>query len=176
MEHTGNNSIVSNALVAQSDCISQGSKVYDSIIRSLQKLEEFISSAIKKIIAGKEEENIVSVNDVKESFESIEDILREIPFYEDEYYTFFSIKLMAFYLLDDESLHHHMYMVIDLINAFMDLIQSKSDGLDEYNAKRKEYISISLKHEQKFYTTICQPSENYDEETLAKIMSGILSL
>lgn len=166
--------VVNNSILAQGDCIVKGPQI-DPFIADLQGLNEMISSLIQKIIRGTDE-NLNLANDVKEYFESFKKILKKDSFYEDEYYTFYSIKIMADYLLDDESLHHYLDMVIDLISELIMLIQSKKGNSKDYPAKKEEYNLFFMKYEQRFYTTIYEPSEHYDEETLSKIMTGLLDL
>lgn len=176
MKYATNDMIGTYALISQSDHVSKGSKIYEPFIDALQRLNEIISSNVGKIIADVEEENLCLVQDTKESFESFKKILRKDSFYEDEYYAFYSIKVMAFYLLDDKSLHHYLDMVLDLIAKLIELIQSKKGDLNEYSIKKEEFSLFFCEYEEKFYTSICKPSKHYDEETLSKIMTGLLNL
>lgn len=177
MEHVITNFRPNNSIILQPDYISQGSKFYDSFVNALKKLKEAISSNVKKIVVHEAEQSSTKlVFEIKESFESIEDILGKSPFYEEEYYTFSSIKDMAFYLLDDESLYIHLDIILDLISGFIDLVQIKKVDLEEYIDKQEEFSLVLSNHEQKFYTEICEPSEYYDEETLSKITNSLLDL
>ena len=174
MRNMTNSMIINNSISVQSDYISQGSRIYDSFINSLEKLKEMISSKLKKILSS--EEDLELVLDIKESFESIEEILSKDPFYEEEYYAFFSIKIMSFYLLEDKSLYHFLDMILDLINGFIGLIRFKNGNSEEYLEKQEEFALFLSKYEQKFYTKICEPSEYYDEGTLSMITNSLLDL
>lgn len=177
MEIVNNSYLPRNSFSVQSDYISQGSKFYDSFVNALKKLKETISSNVKKIVVHEEEQSSTNhVLNIKESFESIEDILGKSPLYEDEYFTFSSIKDMAFYLLDDEALYVHLDMILVLISGFIDLVQIKKANFNEYVEKQKEFDLLLSKYEQKFYTEICEPSEYYDEETLSNITNSLLNL
>lgn len=47
---------------------------------------------------------------------------------------------------------------------------------DEYKIKYDKFTSDLMDMEQKFFTKIYNPSENYDEETLSKITNSLLDL
>lgn len=164
------------SIIIQSDYISQGAKFYDSFVNALKELKEIISSKVEKIVHNEEKSSTQLVLDIKESFESIEDILAKSPLYEDEYFTFSSIKDMSFYILDDKSLYAHLEMILDLITNFIDIIQIKKSNSRDYVEKQEEFSLFLSKYEQKFYTEISKPSEYYDERTLGEITNSLLDL
>ncbi|WP_407381549.1 hypothetical protein, partial [Methanobrevibacter sp.] len=109
------------------------------------------------------------------SFNNTENILYNLDFFEEEYYDFSSIKDIAFYILDNKSLLHHISIVRNLLNSFYDLVQFKKDFSNEdYNHKYKEFSSELIDVEQLFYTKIYQPSQNYNEEALSEISNSLL--
>nr|MCR5027225.1 hypothetical protein [Methanobrevibacter sp.] len=62
-------------------------------------------------------------------------------------------------------------------NSFYNLVISKLElSEDDYEKKYDDFASELIVFEQKFYTSICKPSENYDEEILSEISNSILDL
>ena len=178
MEYVTNNMIHRNDIPIPSNYISQGHNFYNSFVNALKELKEIISSNVEKMVQNEEQRSSQLVLDIKESFVSIEDILSKSPLFEDEYYTFSSIKDMSFYILDDKSFYDYLGMILDLITNFFDLIQIKMDKtiFEEYVVKQEEFSLFLSKYEQKFYTEICEPSEYYDEKTLSEITNSLLDL
>lgn len=96
-------------------------------------------------------------------------------FFKDEYYDFFSIKDIIFYILDNKTLLNNISLFKDLINSFYNLVLSKKDfSNEEYDLKYSEFSSQLVDVEQSFYTEIYEPSENYNEETLSEISNSLL--
>ena len=142
MEYVSDSLILKNSITIPKDNNYRGTKVYDSIVKALEKLKEKINSNVEKIVHKEEQTTVELISDIKKSFESIENILIKEPIYEEEYFSFASIKDMAFYILDDASLHEHVNMITDLILAFFKVIQFKN----YYQIMRKNftlsYISL----------------------------------
>ena len=186
MEYVTNNMIHRNDIPIPSNYISQGHNFYNSFVNALKELKEIISSNVKKMVQNEEQRSSQLVLDIKESFVSIEDILSKSPLFEDEYYTFSSIKDMSFYILDDKSFYDYLGMILDLITNFFDLITNININynktfmdktiFEEYVVKQEEFSLFLSKYEQKFYTEICEPSEYYDEKTLSEITNSLLDL
>ena len=176
MEYVTGNYLSKDPIATPANYISKDLNIYDSFINTLKKLKEFIYSNVNRVVNQNEQDSEQIVLEIKDSFESIENILDKLPFYDDEYYYFSSIKDMAFYILEDKSLHSHLTIISPLINLFYDLIQIKKSDLKEYPDKQKEFTLLLSKHEQKFYTEICKPSEHYNEETLGKITNSLLNI
>lgn len=171
-----NNNIIKNPINCQENYLCQGINLYNSTVNALKKVVKKVYSEVEAIF-NKEETNIsVLISGIKKDFESIENILGKSPLYEYEYIKFSSIKDIAFYLLDD-SLFSYLYMVIELMDSFYEIIQVKKDkNIEDYELKQEEFSLLLFKHEQKFYTEICKPSEHYNEETLGKITNYLLDL
>lgn len=115
------------------------------------------------------------IGNIKDSFDNTENILSNLDFFKDEYYDFSSIKDMAFYILDNKSLLHHISMIRGLLNSFYDLVQFKKySSNEEYKQKYEEFSSKLVDVEQSFYTEIYEPSGNYNEEALSEISNSLL--
>ena len=155
---------------------SQSRSIYDSFINALKELKEMIFSNVENILVQKDEPSLdVLIGNIKDSFNNTENILSNLDVFNDEYYDFTSIKDMAFYILDNKSLLHHISMIRSLLNTFYDLVQFKKDSSNkEYEQKYEEFSSELVDTEQLFYTEIYEPSENYDEETLSEISNSLL--
>lgn len=160
-----------------SNYILDNQQSYSNFINLFKELNEKILKSIEKITS--KNENLLNklIIELKESFESLSKILREIKLYEDEYYDFFSIKRMAFYILDNKELLNQLPSIKKLMNLFCNLIQMKTK-LDEENylKEHKEFNMKLVSYEQYFYTKICEQSENYDEDTLSKITNTFIKL
>ena len=176
MEYVSDSLILKNSITIPKDNNYRGTKVYDSIVKALEKLKEIINSSVEKIVHKEEQSTVELILNIKKSFESIENILIKEPIYEEEYFSFASIKDMAFYILDDTSLHAHVHMITDLIRSFFNAIQFKKGTVEEYKREYGAFSSLLSDYEEKFYTEIYQPSEHYDEETLGKITNSLLNL
>ena len=83
-------------------------KTYENFLNLLNELKEKILKSLDRIITKDEEKLNNLIIDLKESFETVTENLREIKFYEEEYYDFFSIKRMAFYILDNKELFEQL--------------------------------------------------------------------
>ena len=152
-------------------------KTYENFLNILNELKEKILKSLDGIITKDEEKLNNLIIDLKESFETVTENLREIKFYEEEYYDFFSIKRMAFYILDNKELFEQLPSIRTLINSFYKLIQKKTASNNEnYLEEHKHFNSELVAYEQFFYTKICKPSENYDEKTLSKITNALIKL
>lgn len=155
--------------------ISNPKNIYDSFIEALKELKEKIYSSVENIIQNNKPSLGELIENLKESFNTTEDILSHLDFLEDEYHDFSSIKDMVFYILDDESLLGNISMFKDLLNSFYNLVQSKKDSSnEEYDITYEEFSTQLVDVEQSFYTGIYEPSENYDEETLSEISNSLL--
>ncbi|WP_295620628.1 hypothetical protein [uncultured Methanobrevibacter sp.] len=160
-----------------SNNILENQQTYSNFINLFNELNEKILKSIEKITS--KNENLLNklIIELKESFESLSNILREMKLYKDEYYDFFSIKRMAFYILDNKELLNQLPSIKTLMNLFYNLIQMKTK-LDEENYlnEHKEFNMKLVSYEQYFYTKICKQSENYDEDTLSKITNTFIKL
>lgn len=156
--------------------ISNPGNVYDSFINALKVLKEKIYSNVENIIIQNNEPSLDElIDNLKDSFNTAENILSNLDFFEDEYYDFSSIKDMVFYILDNKSLLKNISMFEDLLNSFYDLVQFKKDSSnDEYGVKYDEFSSQLVDVEQLFYTEIYEPNENYSEKTLSEISNALL--
>lgn len=156
--------------------ISNPGNVYDSFINALKVLKEKIYSNVENIIVQNNEPSLDElIGNLKDSFNTAENILSNLDFFEDEYYDFSAIKDMVFYILDNKSLLKNISMFEDLLNSFYDLVQFKKDSSnDEYGVKYGLFSSKLVDVEQVFYTEIYSSSENYSEETLSEISNSLL--
>ncbi len=156
--------------------VSNPRNIYDSFINALNELKEKIILNVENILVQKDETSLDElIENLKDSFNNTENILYNLDFFEEEYYDFSSIKDIAFYILDNKSLLHHISIVRNLLNSFYDLVQFKKDFSNEdYNHKYKEFSSELIDVEQLFYTKIYQPSQNYNEEALSEISNSLL--
>ena len=124
----------------------------------------------------------VELQEIKDYFEEISEMLREVmlikPEYEDEYFFYDSVKDMALYILDDVNLlHQHKDFITDIVLLFRERIRFKEElSSKDYARKVEEFDLKLMDYEQFFYTKICTPSENYDEEVLSKITNALLDL
>jgi hypothetical protein len=150
--------------------------VYDSFINAINELKEKIYSNVENILVQNNQPALDElIENIKDSFDNIKNILSNLDFFEDEYYDFSSIKDMAFYILGNKSLLHHLSMIKGLLNSFYNLVQFKKDSSnEEYEQKYGEFSSELVDIEQSFYTEIYEPSENYNEETLSEISNSLL--
>lgn len=156
--------------------ISNPGNVYDSFINALKVLKEKIYSNVENIIVQNNEPSLDElIDNLKDSFNTAENIVSNLDFFEDEYYDFASIKDLVFYILDNKSLLKNILMFKDLLNSFYDLVQFKKEySNEEYGIKYEEFSSQLVDVEQLFYTEIYSPSENYGEETLSEISNSLL--
>ena len=169
-----NNQFISGA--PSNSYISMSKKVIDSFIDAFIEVKGIIYSNVEKIVHREPSLDELILN-LKESFNTTEYLLSKLDFLEDEYYDYSSIKDMLFYILDDKSLLNHISLFKELLNSFYDLILSKIELSDEgYENKYDEFSSKLINLEQKFYNSICKPSENYDEKTLSEIFNSILDI
>ncbi|WP_407421018.1 hypothetical protein [Methanobrevibacter sp.] len=150
--------------------------IYDSFINAIKELKEKIYSNVENIIVQNNPPALDElIQNIKDSFDNTENILSNLDFFEDEFYDFSSIKDMAFYILDNKSLLHHISMIRGLLNSFYDLVQFKKGSSNEaYEQKYYEFSSELVDIEQSFYAEIYEPSENYNEETLSEISNSLL--
>lgn len=148
---------------------SKSRNIYDSFINTIKELKEKIYSIVENTIIQKDEPSLDElIGNIKDSFNNTEKILSNLDFFKDEYYDFSSIKDMAFHILDNKSLLHHIALIKSLLNSFYNLIQFKKDSSnEEYELKYEEFSSQLVDIEQSFYTEIYEPGENYNEETLS---------
>ena len=161
----------------QSNYTFDSQKTYENFINLLKELKEKILKSLDKITSKNEEILNQLIFELKESFESVAKTLKEIKFYEEEFYDFFSIERMAFYILDNKELFENLSSINTLISSFYKLIQIKAKLNDEeYLEEYKQFNLELVAFEQFFYTKICKPSENYDEDTLSKITSAFIKL
>ncbi|WP_295031404.1 hypothetical protein [uncultured Methanobrevibacter sp.] len=173
MENANNTFIIDGS---SNNYISKSKKVFDSFINALKELKETIYSNVEKIVHNDPFLDTLILT-LKDSLNNIESILSKLNFLEDEYYDYSSIKDMIFYILDDKSLLNNISLFGDLIDSFYNLIQFKLDLSDEdYEAKYDDFSSKLIGIEQIFYTSICKPSENYDEKILSEISNSLLDL
>ena len=151
------------------------SNIYDSFINALNELKEKIYSNVENIIQNNKPSLEDFIENLKDSFNTSEEILSHLDFFEDERYDFSSIKDMVFYILDNKTLLNNISMFKDLINSFYNLIQSKKDSSNEEYGLKYDKFSLQLVDvEQSFYTQIYEPGENYNEETLSEISNSLL--
>lgn len=120
--------------------------------------------------------------ETKNFLENLDDILSQLLIIKDEYSDFLILKLIFNYFLDNKKLINksNLDFLKNLFNRFFDLIDYKLKCLEDNNqlAYEKEYEEFSIflfNQEQIFFTEICKPSENYDEEALSKINNSLLS-
>ena len=111
---------------------------------------------------------------MKDSFNNVENTLSHLDFIEEEYYDFLSIKDMVFYILD-YGLIEHISLFECLLGSFFEVISLKLNSSKDYQIKYDEFSSELIDVEQFFYTEIYEPSENFNEETLAQISNLILN-
>ena len=138
-------------------------------------MKEKIYSNVENIIQNNKPSLEDFIENLKDSFNTSEEILSHLDFFEDERYDFSSIKDMVFYILDNKTLLNNISMFKDLINSFYNLIQSKKDSSnEEYGLKYDEFSLQLVDVEQSFYTQIYEPGENYNEETLSEISNSLL--
>ena len=131
------------------------SNIYDSFINALNELKEKIYSNVENIIQNNKPSLEDFIENLKDSFNTSEEILSHLDFFEDERYDFSSIKDMVFYILDNKTLLNNISMFKDLINSFYNLIQSKKDSSnEEYGLKYDEFSLQLVDVEQSFYTQI----------------------
>ena len=144
--------------------------------KAIKELKEKIYSLVENTIIQKDEPSLDElIGNIKDSFNNTEKILSNLDFFKDEYYDFSSIKDMAFHILDNKSLLHHIALINSLLNSFYNLIQFKKDSSnEEYELKYEEFSSQLVDIEQSFYTEIYEPGENYNEETLSEISNSLL--
>lgn len=139
-------------------------------------MKEKIYSNVENILVQNNEPSLDElIENIKYSFNNTENILSNLDFFKDEYYDFSSIKDMAFYILDNKSLLHHISIVKGLLNSFYNLVQFKKDSsIEEYEQKYDEFSSELIDVEQFFYTEIYGPNEKYNEEALSEISNSLL--
>ena len=153
------------------------SNIYDSFINALNELKEKIYSNVENIIQNNKPSLEDFIENLKDSFNTSEEILSHLDFFEDERYDFSSIKDMVFYILDNKTLLNNISMFKDLINSFYNLIQSKKDSSNEEYGLKYDKFSLQLVDvEQSFYTQIYEPGENYNEETLSEISNSLIKI
>lgn len=156
--------------------IDRSKKILDSFINALKEVKKTIHSNVEKIVHRELYLDELIIN-LKYSFNTTEHLLSKVDFLENEYYDYSSIKDMLFYILEDKSLLNHISLFKELLDSFYNLVLSKIELSDEdYEKKYDEFSSKLIDIEQIFYTSICKPSENYDEETLSEISNSILDL
>lgn len=173
IENTNNQFIINTP---SNNYISRSKKVIDSFIDVFIEVKEIISSNVQKIVHKEPSLDQLIIN-LKDSSNDAEHLLGKLDFLEKEYYDYSSIKDMLFYILDDKSLLNHISLFKDLFNSFYNLVISKLElSEDDYEKKYDDFASELIVFEQKFYTSICKPSENYDEEILSEISNSILDL
>lgn len=173
MENVNNIFIIDGS---SNNYISKSKKVFNSFISALKELKETIYSNVEKIVHNDPFLDKLILT-LKDSFNNIDSILSKMYFLEDEYYDYSSIKDMIFYILDDKSLLSNISLFEDLIDSFYNLIQFKFDLSDEdYKVKYDDFSSKLINIEQIFYTSICKPSEKYDEKVLSEITNSLLDL
>lgn len=155
---------------------SKSRNIYDSFINAIKELKERIYSNVENIIVQKDKPSLEElIGNIKDSFNNTENILSNLDFFKNEYYDFSSIKDIAFYILDNKSLLHHISMIRDLLNSFYNLVQFKKySSNEEYKQKYEKFSSKLVDTEQYFYTEIYEPSENYNEEALSEISNSLL--
>lgn len=162
-------------ITINNEYVSYARPIYDAFINAIKELKESIYSNVDNILRNNRPSSGFLIENIKYSFVNTESILSSLDFFEDEYYDFSSIKDMAFYILDDESLLCHISMIKSLLNSFYTLVQFKKDySNEEYENKYEEFSSQLVDAEQLFYTRIYEPSENYNEETLSEISNSLL--
>ena len=159
----------------ETEYISNPGNGYDSFINALKVLKETIYLNVEDIIVQNNEPLDGLIDNLKDSFNTAENILFNLDFFENEYYDFSSIKDMVFYILDNKPLLKNISMFEDLLNSFYNLVQSKKDSSNvEYDLKYDAFSSQLVNVEQLFYTEIYAPGENYNEETLSEISNSLL--
>lgn len=165
-----------NVYIINNDYVSKSMNIYDSFINAIKELKEKIYSNVENIIVQNNGPSLDElIENIKYSFNNAENILSNLDFFEDEYYDFSSIKDMAFYILDNKSLLHHISIVKGLLNSFYNLVQfKKNSSSEEYKQKYDEFSSELIDVEQSFYTEIYEPNEKYNEEALSEISNSLL--
>lgn len=156
--------------------IDYSKKIIDSFINALKEVKKTIYLNVEKIIHKETSLDDLILN-LKYSFNTTDDLLSKLDFLEEEYYDFSSIKDMLLYILEDTSLLYHISLFKELLGSFYNLVLSKIELSDEdYEKRYDEFSSKLIDIEQIFYTKICKPSVNYDEEILSEISNSIFNL
>lgn len=94
---------------------SKSRNIYDSFIKAIKELKEKIYSIVENTIIQKDEPSLDElIGNIKDSFNNTEKNLSNLDFFKDEYYDFSSIKDMAFHILDNKSLLHHIALIKSL--------------------------------------------------------------
>ena len=151
--------------------------VSNSIKKAFEKIKKVVYDSVNKIISNESfiDELIIEIKDYCNSMENI--LEKFIEIFEEEYYYFTSIKSMLFYILDNKEELVHLTDVENLYSSFCNLIQSKyTSSSGEYKIKQNKFDLEMDNFEQKFYTEIYKPSENYNEAVLSSITNSLLDL
>lgn len=149
-------------------------KIYDTFVNMLKQLKEKI--CISHLNLLNPNDNIDRLNsEIKESFEEIDDMLYQIANLKKEYLNFLSIKRTTFYILDNKTLYCHISSIEKLFDSFYNLIYLKNTLSEkEYDKFNSKFNRELLKFEQHFYTMVCKPSENYNEDVLSSIINSLI--
>ena len=158
--------------------IQQYKNLFDSLSDSLSKIKEKIQDFTESIFHNRkdfENQKDDLINTVINGYLSIEDLLRQIPFFKDEYYDFTSIRFMSSYILLNE-LSDNYQLVIDMFDEFSILINSKIKMKPEsYETIYDEFFFKLDEYEHRFYTEIYEKSDSFNEKVLAEISYTLLN-
>ena len=149
-------------------------KIYDTFVNMLKQLKEKICIGLLNSLNSNDNiERLIS--EIKESFEEIDDMLYQIANLKKEYFNFLSIKRITFYILDNETLYCHISSIEKFFDSFYNLIYLKNTLCEEeYDKINSKFNKELLKFEQNFYTSLCKPSENYNEDVLSSIINSLI--
>lgn len=116
-------------------------------------------------------------NNIKEEFyNSYIDFARKLDAegYHEESNLYMSICEMYYRLIDrpDELIDYESFFT-DLFDAFDDLLYVKIHEPSDYDEKFEEFIRYSGEMQDFYYLHLAQPSNQYDEDTLYKIIHNL---
>lgn len=139
-----------------------------TVSEAYEKLKALIKRIIS-VIKGHEELNIEK--EFEKSYTKFTKMLIEKN-HHDEANFFMAICVMYQHLFDrPEELINHEDFFNDLFIAFDELLFTKLNKPDDYKAKYREFISYWGAMIAYFGANVAIPSEYYDEETLAQIVT-----
>ncbi|MDO5849541.1 MAG: hypothetical protein Q4P18_08390 [Methanobrevibacter sp.] len=102
--------------------------------------------------------------------EKTEDFFRKNHEFQEEFYDFVSLKLMADYLLKKNMLDECFSLIETLFYDFLELILFNNElSLNDYEKQSDEFVFKSFDYKNEFYADIYEKSDSYDEENLGFI-------
>lgn len=153
--------------------------IKESIHHLFELLKEFVEDKIPKISYKKKEKTLeVLIDEVKNSFEELDEEFISLEEYENEYMYFQDISLFFSYMVNNNILTlENIELIYKMVNLFSNLIHLKVNGTEkEYDNYLIDFIINFDDCEDKFYNEIYKPSENYNEKALSEILANLLNM